>query len=133
MPKPKSDISTEVLADPDNDRRRRRKFSSEDKLRILEEIDAADRGDVGKILRKEGLYSSQVSLWRTQLREGGTSALEPKTAGRPSKDTKDHQIEQLEAMLKKTEKELNLARKIIEFQKKAHEVFGLALPDIEDP
>ena len=62
------------LSPPDpevSDRPQRRTFSAADKLRILDEIDRARPGDVGAILRREGLYSSNVGRWRRQ-RDAGT-------------------------------------------------------------
>lgn len=53
--------TTEVIADPSNDRRHRRRFSGEYKVRILAQVDACKgRGEVAAILRKESLYSSHL-------------------------------------------------------------------------
>lgn len=132
MPKPPS--STEVVPDPQNDRRQRRRFSADEKLRILKEADACtSRGDRTALLRREGLYSSHLSSWRTQLERDGVRGLEPKRAGRkPTKDAKDRKIEQLERQKTKLERQLEISRKVIDLQIKAHEVLGIALPRIED-
>jgi transposase-like protein len=122
------------VADPSNDRRRRRRFSKEEKLRIVREADAcAKRGGVAALLRREGLYSSHLTSWRQQLRDHGEEGLAPKPVGRkPTRDDRDRAIEKLERRTAKLEKELLIARKVIELQVKAHEVLGVALPRIED-
>ena len=62
MPKPVSSTpATEVVANPEHDRRLRRRFSAEDKRRILEEAHACtERGQLTALLRRERLYSSQL-------------------------------------------------------------------------
>jgi len=69
MPKPvSSEKSTEVMANPEHDRRLRRSFSAEDKRRIVAEADACnERGQLTALLRREHLYSSQLATWRAQL------------------------------------------------------------------
>ena len=59
----------------------RRKFSAAYKRRILEEAAACKRGELGLMLRREGLYSSMLTDWRSQLRDGGQQALVPKKRG----------------------------------------------------
>lgn len=78
MPIPKSK-KTEVVASPDNHRRQRRRFSAEDKARILKEADACtERGQLGELLGSEGIYSSQLSTWRAQRDQQSRVGLEPK-------------------------------------------------------
>lgn len=141
MPKPPSRPSPkasapppEVVADPRHDRRVRRTFTAADKLRILAEADACgERGELAELLRREGIYSSHLTAWRTQLARHGTEGFEPKTPGpKPKYDAKDRQIADLERKSKKLERELELARKLIDLQIKAHEILGIALPRIED-
>ena len=133
MPKLR-DESSEVVASPEHDRRQRRRFTTEYKERILREIDACtERGQVGALLRREGLYSSQVSDWREQLEQSGRVGLEAKRPGpKPSKDVKDKQIEQQLKRIAKLEKELRISKALIDLQVKAHEILGIALPRIED-
>ncbi|MEY4509395.1 MAG: hypothetical protein RLZZ450_1517 [Pseudomonadota bacterium] len=78
MPKPPTAFApTEVVADPDNDRRHRRRFSREEKLRILAEADRCKgRGEVAALPRKESLYSSHLTMWRQQLRAHGEAGLD---------------------------------------------------------
>ena len=133
MPKP-SDENNEVVASPKHDRRQRRDFTDEYKERILRELDAcSERGQVGALLRREGLYSSQISDWRKQLEQGGREGLQAKRPGpKPSKDAKDKQIEQQLKRIAKLEKDLRISKALIDLQVKAHEILGIALPRIEE-
>ncbi len=68
----------EVVAKPT-----RRQFTAEYKLRILEETDrCSEPGEVGRIVRREGLYSSHLTAWRRARREGSLKGLTPKRRGR---------------------------------------------------
>ena len=68
----------EVVAKPT-----RRQFTAEYKLRILEETDrCSEPGEVGRIVRREGLYSSHLTAWRKTRREGSLKGLTPKRRGR---------------------------------------------------
>src|SRR5919206_4954893 len=131
MAKPVSlDHATEVVANPEHDRRLRRRFSAEDKRRILAEADACtERGQLAALLRRERLYSSQLATWRIQLEQQGESALQAKKPGRkPLKDAKDRRIEQLESDKSKLERKLLIAEKLIELQKNAQELLAAAQP-----
>jgi transposase len=136
MPKPPtaSPKTTEVIADPANDKRQRVRRSTEEKLRILAEADrCTGRGEVTALLRKEGIYSSHLTTWRQQLRTGGEAALQGKTPGRKAnRDDRDARIEKLEREKAQLEKKLLIAEKVIELQGKAHEILGIALPRVED-
>lgn len=132
VPKPTTTETNEVIADQDNDRRLRRGFSTEEKLRILAEADRCTRrGELAALMRREGLYSSQLSTWRKILRSEGESGLERKTAGRkPTRDERDATIDKLERDKAKLEHELLVARKLIELAGKAHEILGVTLPSL---
>ena len=135
MPKPPSvEGATEVVAAAENDRRQRRRFTREEKLRILAEAErCTGRGQMAALLRKEGLYSSHLSMWRQQLRDHGEPGLDAKTAGRkPTRDQRDRHIEQLERKSARLEHELMIARKLLELAGKAHEILGVALPSLDD-
>jgi len=68
MPKPQSELpNNQVTANPDLEKRTRRRFSTEYKLRILTEADACQHGELGGLLRREKLYSSQLTTWRQYL------------------------------------------------------------------
>jgi transposase len=86
MPKPVSpEKPTEVVANPEHDRRLRRRFSAEDKRRILTEVDTcSERGPLAALLRRERLYSSQLATWRAQLEHEGQSGLEAKKGHVPT-------------------------------------------------
>ena len=133
MPKPR-DENNEVVASPKHDRRQRRNFTTDYKERILREVDAcSERGAIGAILRREGLYSSQLTDWREHVEHEGRAGLEPKRPGpKPSKDGKDRLIEQQNARIAKLEKELRISKALLELQGKAQEILGLALPRVDD-
>ena len=131
MPKPVSpESATEVVANPEHDRRLRRIFSAEDKRRIVAEADACtERGQLSALLRRERLYGSQLATWRAQFEREGHSGLEAKRAGRkPLKDAKERRIEQLESEKVKLERKLLIAEKLIELQKKAQELLAATAP-----
>jgi len=76
MPKPESQIpDNQVLPDAQLEKRTRRRFSMEYKLRILAEADQCAHGELGQLLRRENLYSNQLRDWRKQLEAGGETAL----------------------------------------------------------
>jgi transposase len=135
MPKPPSSPkTTEVVADPANDKRQRRRRPTAEKLRILAEADRCEgRGEVSALLRREGIYSSHLTTWRKQLRNGGEAALEAKAPGRkPTRDDRDRLIEKLEREKAQLAKKLLIAEKLVDLQGKAHEILGIALPRVED-
>lgn len=133
VPKPKKP-ATEVVAKPENDRRQRRKFSTAEKERILAEADAiTKRGELGELLRREGIYSSQLNIWRKQREAQGREGLSPRKPGpKPSQTAEARTTAQLERQLAALEKENRIQRKLLELSGKAHEILGLALPRIED-
>jgi transposase len=136
MPKPVSpEKPTEIVANPEHDRRLRRRFSVEDKRRILTEAEACnERGQLSALLRRERLYGSQLATWRAQLAQDAQSGLEAKKPGRkPLKDAKDRRIEQLENDKSKLERKLLIAEKLIELQKNAQELLAAAQPAADKP
>lgn len=101
------------------ERPRRRSFTPEYKLAILDEYDAcAGVGDKGAVLRREGLYSSHIVEWRRARDAGVVAALAPKT--RPAKRTAE-QVELVRVRRRAERAEANLAkaRLVIEIQGKA--------------
>ena len=100
---------------PRADRPKRRTFTAEYKAAILAEYDAADRGERGEVLRREGLYSSHIVEWRKAAEAGATTALGPK-----SKDRRDREIEQLRARAQKAEAELARTQAALDLVGKAH-------------
>lgn len=115
-------------------KRLRRVFSAADKLRIVKEADnclaSGSRGALEGLLRREGIYSSQLSSWRTQLGAHGTGGLAIKKSGRKPKLTEaDRRNVELTKRNAELERKLHIANVLITLQKKAHEVLGLALPE----
>jgi len=95
---------------------KRRRFTAEYKLAILREADACSRpGEIGALLRREGLYSSLLSEWRKQREAGSLRALS-RPRGRKPADPRDARIAGLQRRLERTEGELQKARRVIEVQ-----------------
>ncbi len=112
----------------------RRRFSASEKLRIVKAADAAvasgERGALEKLLRSEGIYSSHLSSWRQQLASRGAAGLESGKPGRkPKLDEQGRQLLAVTKELAAVKHKLAIANALIELQKKAHEVLGIALPE----
>jgi|SRR5450759_1253773 transposase len=98
------------------ERAHRRRFTSEYKLAILAEADGLTRaGEVGALLRREGLYSSHLSTWR-RLRDQGALAALSRPRGRTKAEPLETQNAELRRRLVRTEAELETARRVIEVQ-----------------
>jgi transposase len=113
---------------------KRRRFSAEYKLRILEEAEAcSERGQIGSLLRREGLYSSHLTTWRHQREQGQLEALSPKNRGRkPSVDEAlAKELAELKRDNQRLENRLQQAETIIEVQKKLSGLLGLTLNENE--
>src|SRR6266540_6374857 len=94
----------------------RRRFSAEYKLRILREAEACSRpGEIGALLRREGLYSGHLSKWRRQRDAGALEAL-GRPRGRKPIDRRDLELSELRRRLERSEAELQKARTVIEIQ-----------------
>ena len=103
---------------------KRRRFSAAYKLRVLREADACSRpGEVGALLRREGLYSSILSEWRKQREAGSLEALERPRGRRPA-DRRDAEIAGLRRRAERAEAELEKARKVIEVQGNVSALLG---------
>lgn len=106
----------------------RRKFTAEYKLRILREAERCAPGELGALLRREGLYSSHLSDWRRQRERGELDALTPKKRGRkPQKNPLTQRVAELERENERLRKRLQQAETIIEVQKKISEILGIPL------
>jgi transposase len=109
---------------------KRRLFSAAYKLRILEEVDAChESGQIGSLLRREGLYSSHLTTWRRQREQGQLEALSPRKRGRkPSVDEAlAKELAELKRENQRLENRLQQAETIIEVQKKLSGLLGLTL------
>lgn len=115
----------EVPAQP-----RRRTFTAEYKLNILRQADACkEPGQLGALLRREGLYHSNLITWRRQREEGTLKALSPKKRGRKAQPPNPlaSRVAELERENRKLKKAMKKAETIIEIQKKASELLGIPL------
>src|SRR5690349_15303880 len=95
---------------------KRRSFTAEYKARILAEADACTRpGEIGELLRREGLYTSHLTYWRKQRRAGALKELgQPR--GRKPADRRDQEIAELKRRNERLQSELQKAKKVIEIQ-----------------
>ena len=111
------------------ERARRRYFSAQYKLRVLEEADACRApGEVGALLRREGLYSSQLTAWRRARREGSLQALsKPRGLQGRRRDPVASENERLRKENARLRRRLEQAQAILEIQKKASEILGIPL------
>ena len=96
----------------------KRLFSPETKRRVLEECDAAMPGEIGAILRREGLYSSHLTTWRRQLKDGELGFNARSKKGRPLNDPLIAENERLRRDTERLQEKLRKAELIIEVQKK---------------
>lgn len=125
--------SPRSLADPDPEvvaKARRRRFSASYKVRILEEADACSvPGEIGSLLRREGLYSSLLAKWRQQRAAGALAALSPKKRGRKPRpaDPREKRLVALERANEQLRHKLHQAETIISVQKKLSQLLGIAL------
>ena len=120
----------EVPAQP-----RRRTYTAEYKLDVLKRADACrEPGQLGALLRREGLYHSNLITWRRQREEGTLKALSPKKRGRKAhpRNPLATRVAELEREKRKLEKRLKQAETIIEIQKKTSELLGIPLSHPQD-
>jgi len=98
------------------ERPKRRRFSAEYKLQVVREADACTQpGEIGALLRREGLYSSHLVEWRRARDVGALVALE-RPRGRRKPDPREARIAELERRARRAEAELDKARRVIEIQ-----------------
>jgi transposase len=120
----------EVVAKP-----KRRRFTAEYRLRILEEADrCAGTGEVGQLLRREGLYSSHLANWRKARRDGALRGLRSKKRGAKPKASNplEPKVRELEAKVARLEKDLHKAHTILDVQEKVAGLLGFSLEDGKD-
>jgi transposase len=104
----------------------RRQFSAKYKLRILEEADACrEPGEIGALLRREGLYSSHLSKWRQQRAQGQLQALSAHKRGRRHQGAHEKEMAELQRENERLRVRLQQAEMIIEVQKKLSQLLGL--------
>ncbi len=117
-----------VEPDPEvAEKARRRRFSGAYKLRILQAVDGcSEPGEIGALLRREGLYSSHLSTWRRQREAGALEGLRPRKRGRKPRpvDPQAKRIIQLERENERLQRKLEQAEIIIDVQKKLSRILG---------
>lgn len=110
---------------------KRRRFSAEYRLRIVREADACkEPGEIGALLRREGLYSSLLTAWRRQRDEGALAGLRSKKRGPKSKAV-DPRVKRLERENARLKRKLEQAETIIDIQKKVAGMLGIPLRSSE--
>ena len=120
----------EVVAKP-----KRRRFTAEYRLRILEEADrCTGAGEVGQLLRREGLYSSHLANWRKARDEGALRGLRSKKRGAKPKASNplEPKVRELEAKVARLEKDLHKAHTILDVQEKVAGLLSFSLEDGKD-
>jgi transposase len=121
---------TEVVA-----KARRKRFTAAEKLRILREVDACQgSGEVGTLLRREGIYSSYLTTWRRQREGGELDGLAPQKRG-PKPDPEAIELAKLRRENARLQERLRRAELIIDVQKKVARMLGETIesPDLDDP
>ena len=115
---PKRTSSTQVTPEPALEKRTRRQFTPEYKLRIIAEADACKYGELGSLLRREKLYSNQLSDWRREYAVKGVAGLSKSAPGpAPSKTPDQRRIEQLEKENNRLTRKLDIANDCLDLQK----------------
>jgi len=110
---------------------KRRKFSAEYKQLILDEVDACTKpGQIGAVLRREGLYSSHLGKWRKLRARNGQAGLAPQKRG-PKVDPQAAEVARLQRENERLQARLERAERIIDVQKKVAMLLG-APTDLSD-
>ena len=110
----------------------RRRFSAAYRLRILNAVDACKKpGEVGALLRREGLYSSLLTNWRRQREAGALREMRERRRG-PAPRPVDPRVTELEAENRRLQRKLQRAETIITLQKKIAEILGIPLTPLDD-
>jgi transposase-like protein len=110
----------------------RRQFSAEYKRRVLKEADSCVRpGELGALLRREGLYSSHLATWRAARDRGEIAGLAPKKRGPAAREKNplEGKVAQLERENRRWRARAERAEALVELQKKVSEILGITLPE----
>ena len=120
MPKePSQQPDPQVTPNPKLEKRSRRVFTTEYKLKIIQQADECKHGEVGKLLRRENLYSAQLNEWRRQYAQNGVAGLDKSAPGpASSKSAEQRQIEKLEKQVARLKGDLGIANDCLDIQKK---------------
>ncbi len=118
-------VETEVTA-----KATRRRFTAAEKLRVLQEADRCTKpGELGALLRREGLYTSHLSAWRKARRNGELAGLAPRRRGPKAKppDARDRKLAEQAREITRLQGRLERAEGLIEVQKKVSQLLGIPL------
>ncbi len=123
-----------VTSSPDPEvpeKAQRRKFSAEDKKRILEEVDrAAGHGGIGAVLRREGIYSSTLHGWRKERDAAVHKAFSQRRGPQPRRNPLAGENEKLRRQNQRLQEDLEKAHIVIDVQKKVAKLLGRPIPEI---
>jgi transposase-like protein len=121
---------TEVVA-----KARRRRFTAAEKLRVLREADRCTKpGELSALLRREGLYSSHLSVWRAARKRGELAGLTPRPRGPQAKpvDPRDKKLVEQAREIARLQARLERAEGLIAVQKKVAQILGIPLANDEN-
>lgn len=124
-------VETEVVG-----KAARRRFTAAEKLRVLREAEQCRKhGELGALLRREGLYSSHLSAWRAARKRGELAGLTPRRRGPKAKavDPRDKKIAELERETRRLHARLERAEGLIALQKKVAQLLGAPFTNDENP
>ena len=122
-------VETEVTA-----KATRRRFTAAEKLGVLKEADRCRKpGELGALLRREGLYSSHLSAWRAARLRGELAGLAPRARGPKAEavDPRDRKIAEQAREISRLQSRLERAEGLIEVQKKVSQILGIPLASDE--
>jgi len=112
-------------------RAKRRTFTAAEKLRIVREAERCPKGELGALLRREGIYSSHLTHWRRERERNQLTGLAPQKRG-PKVDEQVRRLAQLEREKTRLQAKLGKAELIIDAQKKLLQVLGLPEPELPE-
>ncbi len=118
-----------------SEKTKRRRFTAEYKGGILREAEGCSQaGEVGALLRREGLYSSHLAHWRRQARQGQNAGLAPRKRGPKAKevDPRDKRLAEMEREMAKLRRRAERAEGLVALQKKISQLLGIALRTVEE-
>lgn len=119
MSQNQENAAMQTVPDPEVEMRaKRRQFSAQDKLRILNEADSCrESGQIGALVRREGIYWSYLTDWRRELENGQLQGLQARKRGRP-RDEQSREVRELRSENEQLKAQLAQAELIISAQKK---------------
>ena len=122
--------NTEVVA-----KAKRKRFTAAEKLRVLREVEACrGSGEVGALLRREGIYSSYLTTWRKQRELGELDGLSPHKRG-PKPNPEAIELAKLRREHERLQERMRRAELIIDVQKKVARMLGetIETPELDGP